>query len=98
MIPLRVQFTKYALTPFILIFYVYIIYSIEHDRFYIGQSNNINKRLIRHNKGYVRSTKPYTPWKIVHFEEFHSRAQAVNREKYLKSLKSKAAIRKLIDS
>ena len=40
---------------------------------------------IRHNLGKVSSTKGSRPWVMVHFEKFETRAEAVAREKYLKS-------------
>jgi putative endonuclease len=45
----------------------------------------LESRLKEHNWGNTKSTKPYIPWKIVHIEEFKSRAEARIREKYLKS-------------
>ena len=79
-------------------FYIYILYSISHDRYYIGQTNNLVSRIRRHNKGYVKSTKTYLPWEIVYSEEFTTRAEAVRRETYLKSLKSKIKIKELVDA
>ena len=79
-------------------YFVYILYSHSRDRFYIGQTNNIELRLKRHNAGYVKSTKPYVPWILVYQEEFNSRSDAVRREIYLKSLKSKIKIRNIIDT
>jgi putative endonuclease len=36
---------------------VYILQSKKNNRFYIGSTNNINRRLEQHNKGLVISTK-----------------------------------------
>ena len=74
------------------------MYSISHDRYYIGQTNNLVSRIRRHNKGYVKSTKAYLPWEIVYSEEFTTRTEAVRRETYLKSLKSKIKIKELVDA
>jgi len=43
----------------------------------ICQTNNVAGRLLRHNNGYVKSTKAYVPWEIVYSEEFTTRAEAV---------------------
>jgi putative endonuclease len=69
-------------------FYTYILYSANYDRFYVGQCEDVGVRLQRHNKKGVPSTKPYVPWELVYFEEYISRArhQAVN----LKSKRKKA--------
>ena len=54
-------------------FYVYIIYSKKHKRLYIGQSTNVKRRFIEHNKGKVRSTKAYTPYEIIYEEKHETR-------------------------
>ncbi|MBX2829239.1 MAG: GIY-YIG nuclease family protein [Flavobacteriaceae bacterium] len=66
-------------------FYVYVLYSSGFDRFYVGFTNNLDKRLSEHNSGKNKSTKAFIPWKIVHIENFDSRLEAREREKYLKS-------------
>lgn len=45
-------------------YYVYVIYSVDFDRFYIGQTQDIHKRLLRHNAGLEFATKPFIPWII----------------------------------
>lgn len=79
-------------------YFIYILYSSTHDRYYIGQTSDLDKRLIRHNKGYVRSTKAYTPWELVYHEEHTSRSESMRRERYLKSLKSRLKIEELVDT
>ena len=76
----------------------YILYSELHDRYYIGQTNNVDDRIKRHNAGYVRSTKAYRPWVVVYQINFESRSEAVRRETYLKSLKSKIKLKELIET
>jgi putative endonuclease len=77
-------------------FYTYILYSSSFDRFYIGQTNDIVKRIERHNNGYVNSSKAYKPWGIVFFKRFDTRAESMNYETFLKSKKSKDFISNLI--
>ena len=77
---------------------VYILKSELHDRFYIGQTSDIDKRFIRHNRGYVKFTKPYIPWSLVYVEEFKTRKESVSRELQLKRWKSKIKIKELIDA
>jgi putative endonuclease len=81
-------------------FYVYILKSIITGRFYIGVTNNLEKRLRNHNKGGTRSTKPFKPWKIVYKEEFIDKYKAYKREFYLKSpkgfLEKKSIFSKLV--
>ncbi|MBU3820559.1 GIY-YIG nuclease family protein [Flavobacteriaceae bacterium XHP0103] len=65
--------------------FVYILYSKEFDRFYVGMTYNLENRLSQHNTGQVKSTKPFLPWKIIHHESHPNRLEARKREKYLKS-------------
>jgi len=68
-------------------FFVYILRSIKDGRLYIGQTNNIEARLLRHNGGKVSATKNRRPLILIYKENYASRAEAIQREKYLKSLK-----------
>jgi len=63
---------------------VYVIKSFE-GLTYIGQTNDINRRLKEHNKGLSRWTKRGADWELVYLEEYDNRQDAVQREKYLKS-------------
>ncbi|MBK6820653.1 MAG: GIY-YIG nuclease family protein [Bacteroidetes bacterium] len=40
-------------------FYVYILYADKFDKFYIGQTNNIQVRVQRHNSGSEKATMPF---------------------------------------
>jgi len=79
-------------------FYVYILYSISADRYYVGQTNDIDKRIIRHNSGYVRSTKAYKPWKLMYSEAYPTRSEAMKIENEIKSWKSSKRIKELIEA
>lgn len=65
--------------------YIYIIKSCKDGRFYVGMTQNIDKRINEHNSGRTKSTKGYVPWKLFFFEIFPDRKSARAREKYLKS-------------
>jgi putative endonuclease len=65
--------------------YVYVLKSVENWRFYVGMTENVQRRLQEHNSGKTKSTKGYKPWVLVFTEEFDSRELAREREKYLKS-------------
>ena len=69
-------------------FILYILQSSKSDKLYIGQTENIEDRLNRHNKGYSKSTKFGIPWELIYTEEYATRSEAVKREKYLKNLKN----------
>ena len=65
-------------------YFLYILKSRKLKRLYIGYTDNLKKRFNEHNKGLVKSTKPYLPWKIVYYEAYFSREEAVHREHNLK--------------
>jgi len=56
-------------------YYVYVLYSAEYDKIYIGQTNDIGIRIERHNSRKVKSTKAYIPWELVHYEKFATRSE-----------------------
>lgn len=63
----------------------------------MGSTSDLDKRIIKHNQGGSRYTKSKKPWSIVYSEEYATLSEARKRENYLKSLKSRVAIEKLID-
>lgn len=65
-------------------YYVYILKSLKVGKWYIGSSDNPERRLIEHNKGTTQSTKPYIPYKIIYKEEYENKQNAINREKQIK--------------
>ncbi len=77
-------------------FYVYILYSQDFDKFYIGQTENINVRIARHNAGTEKATKPYRPWILKWHTEKQNRSEAIQLEKKLKNL-SKERLKSFIE-
>jgi len=64
--------------------YVYLIQSEKNHKFYVGFASNLKQRIEKHNAGRVQSTKAYMPYKLVYFEGFQSKKDALIREKKLK--------------
>jgi len=73
-------------------YYTYILKSLKNNKFYIGQTNNINNRLEAHNKGYNHSTKNGIPWILIFSKSFENRSEAIKLERKLKNLKSQKRI------
>ena len=78
-------------------YYLYILRNKENS-FYIGTTNNLDRRLQQHNTNQSNYTKNRGPWELVFSEEFSNRSDAMKREYYLKSLKSKTVLQKIICS
>jgi putative endonuclease len=66
-------------------FYVYAIRSETTNYIYVGLTDNVQRRFMEHQLGKNRTTKPYRPFKIILVEDFETRIEARQREKYLKS-------------
>ena len=67
-------------------YFVYIIYSNSHNKYYIGQTNNFALRLSRHNAGTEKYTSAFKPWEKVLVIEKTTRSEAVILESKLKNL------------
>jgi putative endonuclease len=53
--------------------------------------------LERHNKGYEKYTSKGLPWKLIFSKEYATRAEAMDRERKLKNLKSRKKIEEWIE-
>lgn len=76
--------------------YLYILQGVENSKFYIGSTNNLERRLKEHLAGKVRTTRVLKITKLVYSEEFETIQEARLRERKLKSYKSHKYLEKLI--
>lgn len=78
--------------------FLYILKNIN-NKYYIGITEiKVADRLLRHNRGDVKSTKLGRPWCIIYVENFISMVEARKREKQIKSWKGGNAFKKLISA
>lgn len=76
--------------------FLYILKNID-NKYYVGITDTTTEdRLIRHNKGDVKSTKLNRPWHVIYTEKFISMTEARKREKQIKSYKGGNAFKKLV--
>ena len=66
-------------------FYVYVLRSESDSGFYIGYSTNLRIRLRQHDAGESLATSRRGPWKLIYYEAYLERDDALGRERYLKS-------------
>jgi len=78
--------------------FTYILQSKTTGKYYIGSTNNKEKRVNEHNIGKNKSTRNKGPWETVYYEEFSSRMEARRRELKIKSYKGGNAFKNLITS
>ena len=79
-------------------YYVYVLYSATLNKFYVGQTEDIDRRLEYHNNPIEsrKFTAKGRPWELKLVIECESRGHAIALERFIKRMKSQAFIRKLI--
>ena len=69
-------------------YFTYILYSKTSQKYYCGQTDNLKRRVSRHNdpnyRGSLTTKRIKGPWELVWFEEFSTRSEAVIKERYIK--------------
>ena len=66
-----------------------IVYVIESEanpeRYYVGLTADLERRLTAHNQGLSRHTSRYRPWRVRAWITFADESRAAEMERYLKS-------------
>jgi len=65
-------------------FYVYVIKNGKGD-LYKGHTENLQRRILEHNNGKTKSLRKAKDWQLQYKEEFETREEAIQREKYFKT-------------
>jgi len=69
-----------------MIYYVYVILCVD-STFYTGYTTDLDRRMKLHMDGKgARYTRTHLPKRLVHVEEFNSRAEAMKRERTIKRM------------
>ncbi len=58
-------------------------------------TSNIQRRILEHNSGLVKSTRNRRPLEVIHYESFENKSEALSFEKKLKERKGKINIQLL---
>ena len=53
-------------------YYAYILQNSLKNFIYIGYSEDLKQRLTSHNNGENKSTKPYIPLELIHYEAYRN--------------------------
>ena len=67
------------------LYYIYIIRSELLQRYYVGSTEDVERRLHEHNIGKSTSTRAGIPWELIHIESFATRSDAMLRERKIKA-------------
>ena len=78
--------------------YVYILYSKSINKFYVGYSENPDKRLDFHNSELNKIwSKRGKPWELIATFSFQIKSDALRAEKFIKQQKSTKYIQTIIE-
>ncbi|KUK83630.1 MAG: hypothetical protein XD98_0295 [Microgenomates bacterium 39_6] len=77
-------------------YYVYVLQSKNQNFIYVGYTTDLQERFRLHNKGQVKSTKKFSPFKLIFYEAYRNKKDAKRREKYFKTTKGKTALRTML--
>lgn len=76
-----------------MVYYVYVLENQNDKSFYIGFTDNLKRRLVEHNSGKGGKTTSRKSaaqrgealrWKLIYFEGYIDKMDAIGREKFLK--------------
>ena len=76
--------------------FVYILKSEKNGRYYIGSTDNLDRRIIEHNSGKTHSLKYLVPLRIVFHQKFTDNNEAKQMEQKLKRIKSRKILEQTI--
>ncbi len=80
-----------------IVYYLYILKSNKSHKYYIGCTDNPNRRITEHNSGLSKYTKVGIPWILVYTECYNTLSEARIREIQVKNWKKRKSIERLID-
>jgi len=79
-------------------YFVYVLRNLSTGRFYKGYCTDLVQRLGQHNAGLTKSTKNRGPWELVYEEVMATRAEAISRERFLKSGQGRVWIKRVLEA
>ena len=71
-------------------YFVYLIISKNKQKYlsYVGYTNNLKKRLAKHNASKGAKFTRGRKWKLIYKEKLNSKSEAISREYYIKNNKT----------
>lgn len=64
---------------------MYVLFSLKDKRLYVGSTADLVSRIKDHDGGKVKATNSRRPLRLVHYEYFIDKKEALTREKFIKS-------------
>ena len=79
-------------------YFVYIIYSDKLNRYYVGTTDDVERRLSEHNHDFYKNsfTSKGIPWDLKLSYKTPSSQKAYDLERFIKKMKSRVFIEKIL--
>jgi putative endonuclease len=77
-------------------YHVYVLLSLKDSKFYIGFSTDVDAREKKHNRGEVTSTRNRRPFKLLYFESYINKFDALRRERYFKTTPGRKTLKLML--
>jgi putative endonuclease len=68
-----------------MMFFTYVLISERDSKFYVGFTEDLEKRIQEHQKGTVASTANRRPLRLIYYEACLNEKDALKREKYFET-------------
>ena len=81
-----------------MMFYTYILYSSKLDRYYVGTTDHVDRRVNEHNSAYYKNayTSKGIPWELKLSIPCANSSEAYRLETFIKKMKSRVFIEKMV--
>jgi len=73
-------------------FHIYIL-QLNNNQIYTGFTEDLKRRIAEHKNGKSKFTSQRLPVKLIHYETYLNKKDAMRREKYLKTTEGKRFLR-----
>jgi putative endonuclease len=77
-------------------YYLYLLLNEAKTRTYVGVTEDLNKRLVKHNAGRIKSSSPYRPYKIIYTESYETLTEDRRKEKFYKSITGRRKLKEIL--
>jgi len=75
--------------------YCYILFSVKLNKYYVGSTPDLERRLSEHNRWKEKFTRTGMPWVLVYKEMYNNLAESRKREFEIKKKKSRKYIEQI---
>jgi putative endonuclease len=78
-------------------FTTYVLQNTSSKKYYIGSTNNLERRLSEHNRGQTKSTRKEGKWVLIYKEIYSTNKESKLRERMIKSYKGGNGFKKMLE-